>query len=201
MSSVVTLEDVQAGLSALQCNVHTAKLARVVAYADATGRATVQLLRRPRDRRGLPILQPPIPSVPVLWIGMGALLGVRGTLQPGNDVLLIVLDRDHSPYFAAPGPFDAKSERMHDQSDVVAIPVTFTLTPVGAPGTIRVGGPAALFGVVRDGGGLAAQLTAQIAVLQAITGVGPDGPNVEAIAASVTLILQALAVSTVLVTE
>lgn len=143
MNDALQLEDLQAGLGALQCNIHTAKLGRVVAYADATGRATVQLLRRPRDRRGLPILQPPIPSVPVLWIGMGAMLGIRGTLQAGDDVLLIVLDRDHSPYFAAPAPFDAKSERMHDLSDVVAIPVTFRLQPVGVPGTVRVGGPAA----------------------------------------------------------
>ncbi len=56
---------------------------------------------------------------------------------------------------------------------------------------------AAIRGAVIDADGtLAGQIAAQIIVLQAITGVGPDGPNVEAIAASVVLVLQALAVST-----
>lgn len=148
MTDVVHLADLQAGLRSMQCDLHTAKLGRVIAYADATGKATVQLMRRPKDRRGLPILQPPIPSVPVLWIGMGGLLGIRGILQPGDDVLLVALDRDHSPYFAttasaAAGPFDAKSERMHSLSDVVALPVTFRLVPGVQPGTIRVGDAAA----------------------------------------------------------
>lgn len=211
MSDVVRLADLQAGLRSLQCDVHTAKLGRVVVYSDATGKATVQLMRRPKDRRGLPVLQPPIPSVPVLWLGLGALLGIKGTLMPGDDVLLLALDRDHSPYFATPasanaGPFDAKSDRMHSLSDVVAIPVHVRLQAVGVPARIRIGGPAAQFGVVRDGGGLEAALAAATTALSTAAGIAPPVTPILAshftpVAAALLAVVQLLTVSTVVFTE
>lgn len=211
MTDVVQLADLESANRSLQCNVHTAKLARVIAYVDATGRATVQLMRRPRDRRGLPIVQPPIPSVPVLWVGMGALLGIRGTLQPGDDVLLVALDRDHSPYFTAPeaGPFDAKSERMHTLSDVVAIPVHFRLSAVGLPGTIRIGGPAAVFGVVAGTNPAATTaLEALVTALGVITGAPiPEPPAagagaaIDSLAATLLAFVEALRVSAVVNVE
>ena len=216
MSDAVRLPDLQSAEVAWQARINTARLGRVVAYADATGRATVQFMRRPKDRRGFPILQPPIPGVPVLWLGLGALLGIRGTLQPGDDVLIVVLDRDHSPYFTQLAPFDASSSRMHDLSDMVAIPVHFRLTPVGAPNTIRVGGPAAVNGVVDGNAGAAAALQGAIATLGAfILGSGyppmtpvandPTGAAaasaLNAIIPALFALLQTLAVSNVVKVE
>lgn len=202
MTDAVILADLQAATRSLQCQIRTSFLARVITYVDATGRATVQVLRRPKDRRGLPILQPPIPSVPVLWLGMGSLLGIRGTLQPGDDVLCVALDRDHSPYFVAPAPFDAASERMHSISDVVAIPVHFRLTPVGIPSTIRIGGPAALFGVVAGATGAIAALEAAVVALTTIVGAPipePPAPGagaaIDAMAAALLALLELLRVS------
>jgi len=212
----MNVRDIDVALCSLQMRIVTGRIGRVVSYVDATGRATVQLLRRPRDRRGLPILQPPIPGVPVLWPGIGGQLAIRGTLMPGDDVLLVALDRDHSPYFATGAPFDAASERMHDLSDVVAVPVSFRTPPGTLPGTIRIGGPGAVLGNVAGTPAAAAALTAAIDALAALAipplGTAltpvPADPSGTAAAAALNAIiltllplLRTLSVSNVVLTE
>lgn len=78
------------------------------------------------------------------------------------------------------------------------IAIDGTAIRIDAATVIRLGTLAgAVSGLVMDGGGsLQSAIDATIVTLNAITGVGPDGPNVEAIAAALVAVLSLMTVST-----
>lgn len=121
-------------------------------------------------------------------------------------------DRLHHPHDALAIPYslsalatavqapslDALRLGRPDGTQLLELSYDGTSIRLDASTAIRLGTlAAAVRGAVVDGTGtLASVIAAQIIVLNAITGVGPDGPNVEAIAASMVSVLSALAVST-----
>jgi hypothetical protein len=114
----------------------------VVSYANgiATVRVGVRRLVPAEDNEyeDVPEELPVIPGVRVMWpAGRG--FEIRGTLLPGDPVLLLVCDRDISAWLRSGSVSDPEDSRVHSWGGgVVAIPglrhdgATFTPAPVDA---------------------------------------------------------------------
>lgn len=63
----------------------------------------------------------PLQEVPVCWL-VGRGIKVKGTLNPGDTVLLVCLDRDSSPWRRSGEPSEPSDPRIHDWAHAVAIP-------------------------------------------------------------------------------
>lgn len=156
-----TLRDVlEAFFASKRAEIRTILPALVVSYQDTPNpTATVQLTRIRKATDGTPYTPAPLPLVPVVWPRFAGATA-RGTLQTGDIVILLVFDRELAQFLLTGAPALSESERTHDLSDAVVVPLgVFTAaepgvptggsiligTEAGAPGTpfVRVGVPAA----------------------------------------------------------
>lgn len=104
----------------------------VVSYTDPPSRVTVQLAQQGTDAIGTPKAIQPLADVPVAWPRWG-LVTVRGRLNPGDVVVLLISDRALKRWLAAGGVTELESDRTHDLNDAIAVPMLAANPSAGAP--------------------------------------------------------------------
>lgn len=142
-------------------NVHTCKVASIVAYDPALQKATVQPLIHHRyidQDTGESVVERPaaIKSVPVMFprIGTGASAwGLTFPIKRGDVVLLVFADSSLDKWLVRGGELDPGNDQRHDYDDAIAIPGAFDFAhvPTDAPldalvvhgAKIRIGSSAA----------------------------------------------------------
>jgi hypothetical protein len=147
----------------------------VVSYdADsqlATVKPGVHRLVPSREVDGEDVVEvmPAIPGVPVCWL-IGRGIQVKASLEAGDTVLLICLDRDADGWLDSGKPSEPGDARNHSWSNAVAIP---GLVPTSSP-----------FDAPNDSAALASRLDALITLLASLpvvgTAVAALFPNVSA---------------------
>lgn len=121
---------VQAQIGAALSQVAGPLVAKVLAYNDATQRATVQPVAQWTGTGPQPITMQPMANVPVQFIGGNGFTIVCG-LAPGDFVTVIFLGRSHDEWFATGAVgVPPSSWRQNSLSDAVIVAV---LTPDVAP--------------------------------------------------------------------
>lgn len=102
-------------------DLHTALPGEIVSYSHEDQRATVQPQLKRQYRDGSSIDIPRIEDVPVLWPrSKDAFL--HFPLAPGDQVLLIFVERSIDRWKAVGGSVTPSEKRRHAYSDAVAIP-------------------------------------------------------------------------------
>ncbi len=123
----------QAAQRDLQKRIRTVVPGTVVLYEPATRRATIQpapsLITNGREARPLP----PLPLVPVMFPGGGG-FEIVWPLAPGDRVTLLVFDRSIDRWLRGEPSYKPNSGRMHNLSDVMAIPDAVAAEP--SPGEV-----------------------------------------------------------------
>jgi Phage protein Gp138 N-terminal domain len=105
---------------------------------------------------------PSLQDVPVCWL-VGRGIQVKGSLQPGDTVLLLAMDRDMSGWQRTGKHSDPEDGRMHSWSSCVAIP---GLVPASSP-----------FPEPTDAAALSSKLDALIAAILSATPAAPAGSD------------------------
>jgi hypothetical protein len=101
---------------AVALDLHVRTYGTVIAYDPATGTASVQPSRRARLQSGAIADLSPLSMVPVLWPRFAGMT-FRGRLDPGDEVDLVVYDREIDGFLTTGGIVDPVSDRMHSISD------------------------------------------------------------------------------------
>lgn len=146
MEPVAVTEEsvVQAQIDAALSQVNGPLVAKVLAYSDATQRATVQPVAQWTGTGPQPITMQPMANVPVCFGGGNGFTIVAG-LAPGDIVLVVFLGRSHDEWFATAAVNAPPTDwRQHSLSDAVIIagvsPDTAPLTTLQArPGELVIG--------------------------------------------------------------
>ncbi len=138
----------------------------VVSYDEGSGLCAVKpgvhRLVPSREEDGEDEIEelPTLQGVPVCWL-VGRGIQVKATLQAGDSVLLICLDRDADGWFDTGAPSEPGDARNHSWNNAVAIP---GLVPASSP-----------FPEPTDSAALASKLDLLIGIMKAWVVPGPDG--------------------------
>jgi hypothetical protein len=104
----------------IRSKVRTLSPATVLTYDDTAKTAKVQLHRRWTDSSGQ-LRQPPIiPAAPVCWPRFGGMI-VMGRLNPGDEVIAGVCERDIEKWLQKGGSVDPGSDRTHHLIDTIVM--------------------------------------------------------------------------------
>jgi hypothetical protein len=147
-------------------DLHVSLPGKVTRYDAATQLADVQpmLKRQVPKRDGSVLLEelPIVPSVPVVFPRSSAFF-LSFPIQPGDFVLLVFVERDHSEFMRTGENADPGDRRMHHLSGAVAIPGFF-------PGPLALeGAHASQMAMGADGG-------AQIHITPTDVRLGSEAP-------------------------
>ena len=115
LSDVIT-----AGLERVRLAMRTATPARVVSYDAGTDMIVAMPLMRARLRNGDEIDVPTVDRVPVVWPSGGGWT-IASQLVPGDEVLLVISDRDISGWIDTGQTTTPATGRSHNLTDAMAI--------------------------------------------------------------------------------
>jgi hypothetical protein len=126
-------EVLQAALDNIKAQLHVAMPGTVVSYDEASQKANVQPQIKSLiiDQEGNEELLslPELPSVPVVFPRGGGFF-VSFPLQPGDQVLLVICDRELNVWKSKGGDVSPQDPRTHHLADAVAIPGCYPFTDV-----------------------------------------------------------------------
>jgi hypothetical protein len=126
-------EVLQAALDSFRGQLHVAMPGIVVSYDEAKQKANVQpqvkSLIIDQDGNEESLSLPELPSVPVVFPRGGGFF-VSFPLQPGDQVLLVVCDRELNVWKSKGGNTTPQDPRTHHLADAVAIPGCYPFTDV-----------------------------------------------------------------------
>lgn len=126
-------EVLQAALDNIKAQLHVAMPGTVVSYDEASQKANVQpqikSLIIDQDGNEELLSLPELPSVPVVFPRGGGFF-VSFPLQPGDQVLLVICDREINVWKSKGGDVSPQDPRTHHLADAVAIPGCYPFTDV-----------------------------------------------------------------------
>jgi hypothetical protein len=126
-------EVLQAALDNTKAQLHVAMPGTVVSYDEAAQKANVQpqvkSLIIDQDGNEELLSLPELPSVPVVFPRGGGFF-VSFPLQPGDQVLLVICDRELNLWKSKGGDTSPQDPRTHHIADAVAIPGCYPFTEV-----------------------------------------------------------------------
>jgi hypothetical protein len=126
-------EVLQAALDSFKGQLHVAMPGIVVSYDEAKQKANVQpqvkSLIIDQDGNEESLSLPELPSVPVVFPRGGGFF-VSFPLQPGDQVLLVICDRELNVWKSKGGDMSPQDPRTHHLADAVAIPGCYPFADV-----------------------------------------------------------------------
>lgn len=140
-SKTTEVDVLDLALADLQSRIRTLLPGLVVAYNPATGRAQVSLAQLSKTTGGQLAKPLVLPSVPVGWMRFAGMT-ICGTLLPGDEVMLAVLDRAIDRWLVSGGVVPLESGRMHELHDAIALPMLASAKvprPAGAAAALTIG--------------------------------------------------------------